>query len=66
MSGPVNKQKFLVTAIEANGFVRGQATQEYAEAERLFDHFRDNGAQYVEVRKIGRLMLLFGEEKGTA
>jgi len=56
----VNEQKFLVTWIEAIGFIRGQATKTREEADRLFEHVKSTDAQYCEIRRIGSLVAKFG------
>ncbi|MDE2019931.1 MAG: hypothetical protein KGJ13_06335 [Patescibacteria group bacterium] len=48
-----NANKYLVTWIEGNGFIRGQATQSRAEADRLFEHVATTDASYCEVARIG-------------
>lgn len=52
----VNEQEFLVTWIEAEGLVRGQATKTKADAQRLYDHLCTTPAPYIEVRKIGPIV----------
>jgi len=55
-----NQNKYLVTAVEANGFVRGQATKSIEEAKKLFDHFKENtDCQFAEIRRIGSQVEFF-------
>lgn len=52
-----NTNKFLVTWVEGNGFIRGQATKTAEEADRMFSHITSGtDASYAEVRKIGPLV----------
>lgn len=58
----INENKFLVTWIEASGNVRGQATKLRADADRMFNHVCECGAQYAEIRKLGSVVKDFGAE----
>jgi len=60
--GTVNEQKFLVTWIQANGEIRGQAVKTKADGERMFHHLKSTDAQYIEVRKIGSVVFRFGHD----
>ena len=55
-----NEQKFLVTWIEDNGFIRGQTAKTSEEAWRCFDHVTKNtNPQYAEIRHIGARITSF-------
>jgi hypothetical protein len=60
----VNEQKYLVTWIHADGSVNGQATKTVEDAERMFNHLKNSDAQYIEVRRIGRVVMQFGTDQG--
>jgi len=61
----INKNKYLVTCVEASGFTRGQATATRDDAMRMFDHFRNCEPMplYVEVRRLGGLTASFEQRE---
>ncbi|MDE2019739.1 MAG: hypothetical protein KGJ13_05345 [Patescibacteria group bacterium] len=48
-----NENKFLVTWIDDDGAIFGQAARDEDNAARMFDHLVNCGHKYVEVRRIG-------------
>lgn len=58
-----NDNKFLVTCVEAEGLIRGQATKTEADALKLYEHFTglNPAPQYVEVRKLSGFLFHNGK-----
>lgn len=59
-----NQNRYLVTVVEASGFVRGQATKTLEEAERMLEHFQNSNCQFGEIRRIGSQVKFFQAAEG--
>ncbi len=57
----INEQKFLVTWVEANGTIRGQAVKTEDDANRMYDWLtsQETLPQAAEIRRIGRCLRSF-------